>query len=96
MRVRLVGLIWYGVDLEVLSEKEVKLHIREIADNVHGGMGEVIHEQVITDLTQNEVIMLETIIRDRQLDLAKEEFNRREARDRKNAIEQLRIELFGK
>lgn len=86
---------WYGTDLEILSPDSIKLFVYDIADNFHGGIGDRIHEEVITDLTDTEFQILEDMVMNIYTSAAERELERREEEERKEKILNVRSELFG-
>jgi hypothetical protein len=88
-------LTWYAVDMEVLSPESIKLFVYEIADSLHGGIGERIFETVVTEFTDKEKEELDKVVLSIYTGLAEEELERREQRQRELQIMNIRKELFG-
>ena len=86
---------WYGVDMEILSENSIILYVYRMADNFRGGIGDRIHEQVITEFTTQEQALLDEYILELKTATAAEELNRREEDARNLAVMKIRKELFG-
>lgn len=68
LQVKPKGMYWYGFDTEVLSSTLVIFHVREMLDNVYGGVGKEI-ARISADIPEAK---LRNVVRRRALDLAKE------------------------
>ena len=86
---------WYAVDMEILSENSINLYVYDMADNFHGGIGDRIYEQVVTEFTEVEQALLDEYILDLKTAAAFEEFEKREEEKRNKAVIKIRKELFG-
>lgn len=85
---------WYEVDVEILSETEVKIHVYGMADAVYGGRGE--HQNTFTAKLKPQALAEE--IHKRKMKLAEREYERRLAEaveaKRKREIQAVFDELF--
>lgn len=88
-------LTWYAADMEILSPESIRLFVYDIEDNFRGGFGKKIYEEVITEFTTAETVMLDRMVRDIYTEAAEAEFQRREEAARTEKIMALRKELFG-
>lgn len=86
---------WYGLDLTILDPTSIIIHVREMADNFHGGIGREVYSTEVNRFTLSEQKLLEELIERRKMLYAEDEFNRREAATRLAAIKAVRNELFG-
>lgn len=87
---------WYAADYEVVSKNSIRLFVYCMLDSFHGGVGERVIDELITDLTKEEQKMLDEVILAEYTRLAEEEFELREESARKKRILEVRKELFGK
>lgn len=88
-------LIWYAVDMEVLSPGSVNLFVYEMADSFSGGIGKKIYEETITEFTVVEEIMLQRLVEGIYTSAAEDELLRREDEERMKKILEIRKEMFG-
>lgn len=85
---------WYGVGITVHSIEKVTLHVYDMRDNVHGGIGDEIFSTDVTRFTPQEEEMIRSMIDRRKLQIAEAEFERRQIEARTNAIMAVKKELF--
>lgn len=88
-------LIWYGVDMEVVSPTSINLFVYEIADNFSGGIGKRIFETVVTEFTSEEKTLLDKVVLGIYTSHAEDELQRREDEERMKKILAVRMEMFG-
>lgn len=86
---------WYATDLEVLNEDSIRLYVYDMDDLYAGGIGERIHEEVITEFADKEKQMLDELVLAIKTEAAEDELVRREARQRELDVVRIRKELFG-
>lgn len=86
---------WYAADFTALSDTSIQLRVMQMYDSYHGGIGNVIYQQEVNELTEAELILLKESIEKRALRLAEIEFERLEEEKRKEQILALRKTLFG-
>lgn len=86
---------WYGVGITIHSCDKVTLHVFDMADNVHGGIGDEIYSTDETRFTPREEEMIFAMIDHRKLELAELEYNRRKEQARIAAILEVKKEMFG-
>lgn len=93
IRPSLKDMCWCAVDMQILSETSIRLFV--YTSNYNGGIGERIHEQVITEFTAEEQEMLDASILTIKTNAAFDELQKREAAKQRAAIMKIRKELFG-
>ena len=94
-RIRPKGKSWYATDMEILDENSIKLYVYDIADNYSGGIGERIHEEVVTEFTAEERAVLDEYVLELKTDAAATELGKRKAAEHIRQILEVRKELFG-
>lgn len=95
-RVRPKGLVWYAVDMMLLSEDQVRLFVYNMANSVHGGLGQVIHTCDVSDLTDSEKTCINDLIDQLKWNAAESELQRRETEQRHARVRELLAEMFPK
>lgn len=88
-------LTWYAADMEILSPESIRLFVYDIEDNFRGGIGKKIYEEVVSEFTTAEIVMLDRMVRNIYTAAAEAEFQRREDAARTEKVMALRKELFG-
>ncbi len=91
---KLKELTWYAADFTALSATSIQLRVMQIYDSF-GGMGNVIYQQEVNELTEAELVLLKESIEKRALRLAEIEFERLEEEKLKDQVLALRKTLFG-
>jgi hypothetical protein len=81
--------------MEILDENSIKLYVYDIADNYSGGIGERIHEEVVTEFTAEERAVLDEYVLELKTDAAATELGKRKAAEQMRQILEVRKELFG-
>lgn len=97
-------LVWYGVAMKITSPQQLTLYVFDMADNVHGGIGEQIFRCVIARsltpeanalLTADECAMLDDMLIKAYTAAAEGELDLIEAARRQAQVIELRKQLFG-
>ena len=86
---------WYGTDLTIVDANTVQLFVYDIADNFHGGIGEQIHEETVTEFTKEEREILNRMVLEIYTELAEDELSRREIAEHNARVAAVRKQLFG-
>lgn len=89
------GRRWYTASVVLLEEGKLKLQVHDIADNFHGGIGDVLYELDACVETEKEVELYNLEVKKRVQDLAEELLEKR-AREKQAHLLKLTIErVFG-
>lgn len=94
MRIRKENQSWYAVGLDIINETSVHLYVYRMQCNIYGGIGDLVYDQEVTNLTKSELKKLNERIDERYTALAGEEFIRREEKARQDKILEIRKEMF--
>lgn len=87
---------WYALDAEILSETSVRVIVYDIANNFSGGIGKEKHRFETSELTPDELAMVQKAIAVKQRRIAEDVYEDRLEEEKNREIEKIRIELFGK
>lgn len=91
-------LVWYAVAMRIDSASRVKLFVYDMANAVHGGIGNQVlaHEVARAAMTPDECAMLDDLIIKAMTEYAEYELQKRMHAERQAQILTLRHELFGR
>lgn len=89
------NLTWYATSFELINPNSIRLFVHEMADNFSGGIGRIIHEELVTEFTEQEKKIIDKIILDEYTKKADDELVRRETKEREEKVLAIRKEMFG-
>ncbi len=96
LRLKPDGITWYALD-GTLREDALTIDVRDMRDNVWGGIGKVIHtlRVPISDFTAGERVAMRERVMRTQTDIAEREYISRATSARRQKVLAIRKELFG-
>lgn len=94
-RIRPQGMSWYCADMDILDPTSIKIYVYSVQDSFRGGIGERIHEEVITEFTPDEKELLDKNVLNIYQAEATSVLEAREETARQEKILQIRKEMFG-
>lgn len=96
LRLKPKGITWYALD-GTLKEDALIIDVRDMRDNVLGGIGKVIHtlRVPIEDFTAGERVAMRERVMRTQTDIAEREYISRATSARRQKVLAIRKELFG-
>lgn len=85
----------HAAECEVTEPGRITLQIRKMLDTTYGGIGDIILELEVSELTEMEQEILNHWILKEQTERAREELARRKEEEYNAEVEKVRLEMFG-